>query len=76
MLQVYIFCISSKVASDIEQDVQMTNEKSVVNPYINPTSAGNAVDPGIHLWFLEDFLSNYFVVLHVKLFGLIERDSL
>ena len=47
MTQICIFCISSKVASDIEQDVQMTNEKSVVNPYVNPTSAGKTVDPGI-----------------------------
>jgi len=37
--------VLSKVASDIEQDVQMTNEKSVVNPYVNPTSAGKTVDP-------------------------------
>lgn len=35
------------MTSHVEQDVQMTNEKSVVNPYANPNSAGKTVDPGI-----------------------------
>ena len=33
--------------SSAEQDVQMTNEKSIVNPYANPSSAGRTADPGM-----------------------------
>ena len=49
--------IFSNVPSDVEQDVQMTNERSIVSPYANPNSAGKAVDPGMLFMFLITFIT-------------------
>ncbi|XP_065066463.1 katanin-interacting protein-like isoform X2 [Rhopilema esculentum] len=37
--------LQSAVSVPIEQDVQMTNDNSIVNPYASPNSAGKTVDP-------------------------------
>lgn len=46
----YLFYLFSSI--DMEQDVQLTNDKHVVTRYADPKSVGKTADPGIVFLYL------------------------
>ena len=58
----------SAVAMSVDQDVQMTNDNSIVNPYTSPSSAGKTIDPGTYMFLhsAKMLLSNLYHSKHTN----------